>query len=351
MSTSATTAAPRTAKAGSKVAARKSGAPSGVLATGDPIVDALNAYGFTYTREVIDLSKVDRKQSRLNQARIDAPINEDQVLLYGEGMEAGDKFPPIVVHKVKDGYIVMDGNHRVAAADVARINDAPITTMDAYVVVNASPAQITAFTYEANSKHGLPTSMQDRLRQAIYLIERGVKKSDAAASLKIPTERLTYALDNYNAERRFAKLGNRKLEALTPTHKRVLDSIRSDDVLRPAALLVVESGIGGADLSNFVKRINEHRTEREQHRVIAAERDARTASIKATAGGRIPVPMQLQTLARATSTSLNLDIEKVLQALSDVPVEARGEYARQAGEAGSRLIELGMLIRRASQGE
>lgn len=311
----------------------------------DPIVAMLESYGFEYTIEVIDLSKVNRKQSRLNQARIDAPINEDTVILYGTAMDAGDKFPPIVASKAGVDYIVMDGNHRVAGADLAGI-----TTLTAYVVKNATPAQITSFTYEANTKHGLPTSIHDRLRQAIYLVERGVPRKEAAARLKIPANRLQAALDTYQSEQRFAKLGNRKFDSLNPTAKRILDSIRSDDVLRPAATLVVEAGIIGQELTAFVKRVNEPRTERQALAVVHAERESRAAIIKATAGGRIPVPVYLQTLSRVSSTALNIDPERVLAALTEVGDDARAEYARAAGDAGTRLIELSMLVRRSAQG-
>lgn len=326
-----------------KPAKASASAAKPVIKTGNSIVDTLEEYGFEYTREVIDLAKVNRKQSRLNQARIDAPINEDQVLLYAEGMSHGDIFPPIVVHRVGAEYVVMDGNHRVAGADLAEIG-----VFDAYVVKSATPAQLTSYVYEANSKHGLPTSMADRLRQAIYLVERGVPRAQAAARLKIPTSKLQSALDVYSAERRFAQLGIRKFDALNQTTKRVLDSIRSDDVLKPAALLVVEAGMGGQELTSFVKRVNEPRTEREALRVVTAEREARLAAIKSTAGGRIPVPLQLQTLARATTTAANLDPDKILQALSEISAEGRSEYARAAGVAGNRLIEMSMLIRRAS---
>lgn len=342
MSTSTTTKpTPRTAKPKPKADVTP---PSEVLTakTGDSIVDTLNAYGFEYTRETVDLAKINRKQSRLNQARIDAPINEDQVLLYAEGMEHGDVFPPIVIHKVGAEYVVMDGNHRVAAADLVGS-----TTIDSYVVKNASPAQLTSYIYEANSKHGLPTSMADRLRQAIYLVERGVPRAQAASRLKIPAGKLQAALDVYSAEQRFAKLGIRKLDGLNQTAKRVLDSIRSDDVLKPAAMLVLEAGLGGQDLAAFVKRVNEPRTEREALRVINQERETRTATIKATAGGRIPVPVYLTTLSRTASLAMNLDADRVLQSVMDINAEARSEYARAAAEAGTRLIELSMVIRRA----
>lgn len=306
----------------------------------DLVTDVLDSYNFDYKLVELDISLIDRKQSELNQARISKPIDADQVVLYAEAMERGDKFPPIVVYKHGSSYITMDGNHRVAAADIASKPGEQVTLL-AYVVNDPAPAQVQAFTYEANTKHGLPTSLQDRLRQAIHLIKRGSHKAvDASRQLGIPLNTLRSALDQYEADQRFDTLGVRKLLTLSPTTKRRLDSIHSDPVLVAAGNLVLDAGLGGDDLARLVRETNALRSEREQMAYIAREREARAGLIKATAGGRMPIKQSLVTLARMTSTLNRMDVDAVIRDLREMPADVRKEHAAAASETVTRLMQI-----------
>ena len=314
-----------------------------VLTTPDMVTAMLGRYGFQYELVTITVAEVDRKKSELNQARISKPIDEDQVLLYAEAMRNGDVFPPVVVYKSLTGYIVMDGNHRVGAADIA---DVP--NFQAFVVKSPTPAEIQSFTYEANTKHGMPTSLQDRLRQAIHLISKGVSAPSAAKQLGLPINQLRHAIDQYQAEKRFESLGVKKFALLSQTARRRLDSIHSDVALRAAAELSLDASLTGDDLNTFIKEINNIRSEREQLAFIARERDAKATTIRATAGGRVPVPQTLVTLARMTSTLNRMDVAVVLKNLHDVPQDVRLDYARAASESVTRLMD---IIREIRQGE
>jgi hypothetical protein len=308
-----------------------------VVTSADIVTDVLNAYNFQYVLATLKIADIDRKQSELNQARISKPIDEDQVVMYAEAMERGDKFPPIVVYQQGSTYIVMDGNHRVAAADMTKDE----TTIQAYVVKDPAAAQVQAFTYEANTKHGLPTSLQDRLRQAIHLINRGSHTAvQAARQLGIPLNTLRSALDQYQADKRFEALGVKKFQSLTSTAKRRLDSIHSDPVLRASAELVLDAGIGSEDVTRIVRDVNALRSEREQLAYISKERESRAGIIKATAGGRMPVPQPLVTLARMTSTLNRMDVSDLLKSLHEMPSDVRREHARAASESVTRLMAI-----------
>lgn len=312
---------------------------AGTVAT-DPVVTLLDSYKFNYDLTSIALKDVDRAESRRNQARIAEPVNEDQVLMYAEAMKGGEVFPPIVVHKSGSTYIVMDGNHRVAAADLA-----DITTLPAYVVKGPSPAQVTSFTYAANTKHGMPTSLQDRIRQAISLIsEKGVTAVAAAKDLGIPLHRLRTELENFEANVRFRELGVKRFDTLPLGVRRRLHTIHSNRVLSAAAELALEAGMTADEASKFVKRINLKRSEREAIEVVKAEREARQALISSTAGNRIPVPQALVTLARFSSGIANIEERALKSAGDSVTNEARSEYARLAKESGARLIQLAAVL-------
>lgn len=319
-----------------KATAKSAATPESVEAAPDPVVDMLKAYQFDYELVQLDLSLIDRKQSALNQARISTPIDDDQALLYAEAMAKGDKFPPIVVYKNGSLYVVMDGNHRVRAADTA-----DVATLAAYVVKDPAQAQVQAFTFEANTKHGLPTSLQDRIRQAIYLVSRQTHTAvQAAHQLGLPLNQLRSALDTYNAEKRFESLKVRKFGNLSATSRRRLDSIRSDVTLKAAAELVLDASISSDQLTGFVKEINSLRSEREQLALIERERERRQGLIKATAGGRMPVAQSIVTLTRVTSTINRMDPADLIKNLRAMTPEVRRDTARAASESVSRLMDV-----------
>jgi hypothetical protein len=342
----ATSAKPSTRRASGKAAAAIT--PAGE----NPVTAFLDSYNFTYEFiPALDLSKVNREQSKLNQARIAKPINEEQALMYAVAMEKGDKFPPIVVSKQRgksgDEFIVMDGNHRVYAAD-----QLPLPTLPAYVVKDPSPAEVRAFTYAANTKHGLPTSLSDRLRQATHLVDEGkATQSTAARELGVPLHQLRHYMEGWSATKRFTELGQRKYDVIHDTARRKLNTIRSNIVLKAVADLFLEASLSAEDLGDLIRRVNTKREQRDQVAVVEGEREKRKATIKATAGGRLAIPQVFQTFARTTSMVLNIDEAKLMSGLTEIPDESREEYGRAASEAGARLMELGMLLRRNARSQ
>ena len=332
------TRTPKSASTGKRSPKPSQAAPSTPTGgTGDPIVDMLNRYNFKYEKKTVPLADIDIKASRSNQARIAEAIDEDQGLIYAEQMKNGDQFPPIVGYFADNGKLrVMDGNHRVFAADIA-----DIFSVDAYVVDSPSPAEVQSFTFEANTKHGLPTSLSDRLRQGVFLHEKGVTLREAAERLGIEQGKLQNHLDAYQAEKRFIELGipSKKLDRLTISAKRKLDAIQQNPVLKAAAELVVDSAMSTDDIARLVREVNSIRTgERDQLREIARTREARSISIKATAGGRVPFPPVLTTLARGMTLLNNLDFQKVEKALNEIPAEAVSEYGASASRGVTNLM-------------
>lgn len=316
---------------------------SEVIQSADLVTDLLKSFKFDYELVQLDLSYVDRESSRRNQARVSKPIDEDTVVRYGVAMESGSKFPPIVVYRKGEKYIVLDGNHRVGAADLAKVE-----VLDAYVVKNPSEGQITAYTYEANVRHGLPTSTDDRMQQAIHLVtSEQMTAVDAAKSLNLPLNALRARIDQHEADERFEKLGIRKFRDLHPTTRRRLSDIHFDPVLKAAADLVVDSRLGGEDLASVVRKVNKLRSEREQLDFIRAERASREATIKATAGGRVAPKKSLVTLARATSIINRMNLKTVTTDLLGMPADVRRAHADALSEAVTRQMDLIRELRAA----
>lgn len=254
---------------------------------GHPAIEAwLDSHGLTYELRNIKVSQVDRATSLRNQARIGAPLNDDQVVMYGSAMESGDEFPPIVVYQrpEKKDYVVIDGNHRVAAYDVIGQEK-----LNAYVVEKPSDAQITVLTFEANTRHGLPTSIEERVRQAIVLVEHGQPMTKAARMLGIPTRRVEDAVKVRRSDRRADALGvGRRWYELAATSRSTLGAIQNDNVFIAMTKLAVDTHMGVADVTNLVPKVREHMsTEQKALDYIAELRTKLSGEIKETAGNRI----------------------------------------------------------------
>lgn len=308
----------------------------------DPRIEKwLDDHHATYTLVLLDLSSIDRETSRHNQARFKA-LDETVVIQYAESTERGDTFPPIVVYQAGDRYLVIDGNHRTAAFD---LNDLPATL--AYVVEDPSPAQVTTLTFEANTRHGLPTSQDERVQQAIYLIEMGsINQNQAAAMLSVPLGVLKHAYERYKADQRLSGLGLKRIERIPQTTRVRLGNLRSDVVLREVFQLTIDGDLRTEDVSALVKEINALRSEKEQLAVVTREREARSGAIKATAGGRLAIPQQVTTLLRVTSTLNRANPKGLTEALKNVPPEMRGDIIRACGSSIEVLMRVTQDLRR-----
>lgn len=339
-------AATATAEKSSTKGATKAKAPTqsdpAVSEFRDPRIEKwLDDHGVTYGLVTLDLSTIDRETSRHNQARFKA-LDENVVIQYAEATARGDVFPAIVVYRVGDRYLVIDGNHRTAAFDLNDRNDAV-----AYVVDDPSPAQVTTLTFEANTRHGLPTSQDERIQQAIYLIELGsISQIQAATMLSVPLGVLKHAYERYKADQRLSGLGLKRIERIPQTTRVRLGNLRSDVVLREMFQLTIDAGLRTEDVGALVKEINALRSEKEQLGVVARERETRSGSIKATAGGRVPIPQQVITLQRVTSTLNRASPKGLAEALKHVPPEMRGDIIRACSSSVDVLMKVMQDLRR-----
>lgn len=96
---------------------------------------------------------------RLAEIKMDPAIHirerlyEDTIQSY---MDAFDKLPPIVLFRTKEGLLLADGFHRVAAAD--RLG---IATIDAEIKEGTREEALEYASY-ANAKHGRPLTTEER---------------------------------------------------------------------------------------------------------------------------------------------------------------------------------------------
>jgi len=275
------------------------------MARVEAIEQWLDSHGATYDLRTIKSEQVDRAASHRNQARIAEPVNEETAVLYGAAMEQGDLFPPIVVSLGRDGKaVVIDGNHRVAGYDLTGAK-----SFEAYVLSNLTDAQRSVLTFEANTKHGLPTSLQERLRQAIHLVELGTTHKEAARMLGLPLARVANAVNRNDVDRRLQSLGVERWDRLPATARARLYAIRSDKVLKAIVDLAVSTKMPGTEIDKLVVRVNaaSRGDDEKQMAVVEAEKSTKVEEIKATAGGRVGWSRQALALNSILSRTVRLD--------------------------------------------
>ena len=299
----------------------------------------IESHGGSFELKELPLSAIDRAKSARNQARF-KPINDETILLYGAAMEQGDEFPPILVYVEKDSYVVVDGNHRVEAAS---LNDRP--RIDAYVLHDPSEAMIRVLTFEANTKHGLPTTMAERLKQAVYLVEMGATHKDAAQTLHVPMGRLKNVMAQARSEKRLAVAAIPRWDRIGAFHKMRLDAIQSDVVFAEAAKLVLAAKMNSNDTGSLVTDINKQPNEAAMLARLAEERDRRKVDIRSTIGGRIQIPEVIQNLNRALAALDRFDHMDLKAATPSLSPDMRSALRRRCGESVERLRKAQTILR------
>lgn len=280
----------------------------------DPATERwLEGHSVPYDGEVVAIDEISEDLSHRNQARISQPLNEETVLMYATAYVAGDVFPPPVLYRDAIGHlIVIDGNHRVAAMKLA-----DKTHTDAYIVRDLGEAMIRILTFEANAKHGLPTSMEERVQQAQYLVALGVTIAEAARMLRIPERKVQNAAELDTATVRIRSITG-KASKLPDSARRRLTHIRSDRVLAAAVQLAENAKLTTLEINDLVTRVNREKDDESQLLVVQREIGRRAARVAATGGGKIFMPEALILLERAMADVDRLDPDAIRKAFPNV---------------------------------
>lgn len=99
-----------------------------------------------------------------------------------------DQLPPITVLQVPEGYVLLDGNHRVERARMKGEKE-----IQAEFVENALPIpELIKRAYLANQKHGLPDKLSRRVDFALWLIAaEHMSVREAAAVAQVAPSSIT----------------------------------------------------------------------------------------------------------------------------------------------------------------
>lgn len=245
----------------------------------------------------IPLSNFDDKASLGNQARLGKPLIEERVQQYATAFEQGAEFPALIAYQGKDGkYILIAGNHRLAAAQLTKRRD-----LDAYVVEIDDAYIVRRLTVAANSQEGMGTTREESIIQALDLMQRFKRSAaEVAPSFNLKPAVLDDAMRRKRAAERLTKLGVPTVR-LSPSTLQVLGSVKNDNALKDAAKLVNSTRLGWDRVTRLVTEVNDRRTEEAQREVIqqwSQRPDIKRLRAESRGGRTKPKPTVGQKLTR-----------------------------------------------------
>lgn len=282
-----------------------------------------------------------------NQARFEA-LNEDTVEQYKEAIVRGDAFPAVIASRPRKNarLVIIDGNHRLTAHIRAEM---PIDVYE--LATGTRPQTIMLMTYSFNTRHGRPTTEDERVHQALFLIDNGASVDVAAGAVNIPARIVKAAKTRANAERRAAEVGvdPREWDTLNHgVHNRLL-SIATDEGFKDAAHLAYAAKLSNDEAKELASRMNSSSSAAKQRALVKAARAEYEDRIQSGGGGVLRTSRQThgQTprtrLARALGMVLAIPDDATGIARSILDAERR-DIAKECLNAAATLSKIATAI-------
>lgn len=262
----------------------------------------LDAQGVAWTYvDEYPLDRINVVRSLANQARVE-PLDQEVVERYTADVEAGDHFPPLIVHELDGEAILLGGNHRTAA-----FRRAGVTTHAAYIVDGLEHV-LAALRYEDNRRHGLPPTTEERAMHGLHLMRTfGYSQRDAARAVGVNQPALSRLQAADDCAARARKVPG--IQHLPAGIRFRLDMIRDDKVLAHVAQLSIRRQLTAGAVTRIVDSVR-HLDDLDLARKVAAEVAASYHGETRTAGK--PDRSDLRRLEIALSTITNLNVENVV---------------------------------------
>jgi hypothetical protein len=304
--------------------------------TGDLDRAALERLGIKYElRESIPLDELDVDASRAawNQARLDEPVDEEHVEELLAELERGLEFPPMIFFRDDAGRaVVISGNHRRRTYEKAGLDSISAYEATGLAGLRVDDERVLRLIYEANHGHGKAVATDDRVLQALGLIDHGYNVREAAAAVGIPESRVRDHFDAARATRRLEEELGIDTTSIPITAQRRLVNIRNDRVLKEAAKLVEEMPRKTQDVNDLVRAVNAERTEAAQ---LAAVQDFAAAlgaqrGLRPRRGRPAAKDVELRKFATAVGTIARFDPEALREGMTN---DYRKELRSRVDEA------------------
>jgi ParB-like chromosome segregation protein Spo0J len=289
----------------------------------------------------LSVERIDRARSLTNQARLE-PLNQEVVDRYAADIARGDQFPPVIALDPggRGKLRLLGGNHRLWAHIAAGKK-----TLPAYVV-QAEPEMAMRLTYEDNRRHGLPPSDDERIIQAIHLIDTGWTQEAAAATVGVPSPRISQERTMIKAARRAKDLGvdMDAFNALQRNARYHLGRLRSDPVFVEASVLAIKARMSVDQVKDLCTRLQDAKSDNDAMQVIGLEEESLRDRIQRTGGGKAKRTRTARTeMLMGMRTIRNRAVEAVLGSIPSP--EAKTQMRKELDETIAHLEKMRKALR------
>lgn len=306
-----------------------------------PDIEArLTELGFTWEYHPdLPLEEFNVDKSLKNQARLGNPLRPDVVDRYRAALANGSNFPAIIAAtQPAGGHLNVDGNHRYAAHSSNGRKG-----IDTYLIIDGDPQGVTMLTFECNTTHGLATSEEERLHQALWMVDNGMSMEEAARRVQIrpQTVRTANAVHQAGMRADAAGIDRRDWDRLNAGIKQRLAAITTDEGFGGMTKLAISAKLAVTEVSEHVKAMSELRSSKKQADYVEALREVYAERLQRGGGpnlkgkrGVSPRAMLAMGLGQIMSLP---SVETVALRLTD---EERKKTLVRVSEARERLEEL-----------
>lgn len=254
----------------------------------DPRIEAwLNDHHVQWEWDpAIPLDRIDMRRSLNNQARPGEALLEDNVELCIKGFLDGNTLPPIVVRRTtpKAKLTVTDGNHRTTAALDPRV---AYTSLPGYIYTAADETALV-MSYTCNMTHGAQLTRQQRIVQAVHLVETGMPVTRAARLMGVDEVGVSNQRTLNRAATRAATLKVTGFNDL-PQGQRLALAVGfagDDDLFTAATALVRDAAMTATECKELIRIVKAPTTAAGRLEVIDQQREALRVKVQKNYGGK-----------------------------------------------------------------
>ncbi len=301
-----------------------------------PAEAKMEQFGAKFRVQVVKLSDIDWTESKTNGARLNDPLNEDLVLEYSLAMERGDVFPMPVLLLVGRLYVILSGNHRLAAVKLIGISD-----VQCYVIETSDSGIIEILPRVLNRLHGKRQSKDEAMLHAVYAVDQfGWEPRRAAEMFGLQRDAVSSFIRLRSTRAALEKSGVRT-GALKDSHVRDLSAIKNENVQAAAARIATNTAMTTQVLGEFVQGIKTQRTEATQMAVVADwEKKTQPMTIALPV---VKVPKAMRSKFVGCLTTIEKYIENVTQ-LSQLQITEKTEVEIVKQRLSALCEKFGIII-------
>lgn len=287
----------------------------------------------------LQVDDVDYEASLNNQARWTA-LDRDTVDRYKKALRAGQPLPALLGRlNKKQKIVIISGNHRFTAYKELKL------PYNCYII-SAPDHIIQELMATENLYHGLPSGEDERMRQALNLVDRGMSKTDAARKMLVNFKELDKAAKDVESRRRAVEAGIRlqDWEKIHPATRSRLYSVHTNEGLRALVGLILKADIPHKSVVQIIVQINVTKSGERQAELVGQLAEAYAQSIQS--GGRA------YSARGGKRNTPRIQAERIMTSLRNLNVAALGQYYDEPDrEAAIERVDQTMAALKAIKAE